>query len=383
MKIGIITHPLINNYGGILQNYALQQVLKDMGHEVLTVDRIPNTPLKIKFLSLCKRSFLKLRGKKVKLRAWQKKSESKIVNGNTRSFVRKYIDTTYKITKKTEILKLHRKYNFDAYIVGSDQVWRRNETRGNDLEFLGFIENENSIRKISYAASFGSNEWEYKEDETKRFANLAQKFDAVSVREDEGIQLCAKYLNIEAKHHIDPTLLLNKEKYISLVESSDVSKSVGSLFCYILDRSTQKTTIIERISKKKDLISFEVLPEQDFRMILNNGFDIYKCVFPPIEQWLRAFIDAEFVVTDSFHGTVFAIIFNKPFIAIVNKRRGASRFYSLLNMFDLKSRLIDLEDDLVNLDGIISQKIDFQKVQQKIDFQKEIAYNYLKTSLLS
>lgn len=382
MKAAIITHPILYNYGGILQNYSLQQALKSLGHEVYTIDRIPETSLKTKVLSLGKRALLKATGKKVKLRGWQTKEEQNIINKNTRSFVKNYINTTRTVSFTDDLNEIHKEYNFDAYVVGSDQVWRRSVDRGNKGEFLSFLEGDNSIKKITYAASFGVDYWEYNEGETAEYARLAKLFDAISVREDDGVDLCKEFLGVDAKHLVDPTLLLNKEDYIRLVEKASVEKSSGTLFCYVLDRTPQKNEVISTFAEKKGLIPFEVMPEQNFRMELTKGFDINKCVFPPIEQWLRAFMDAEFVITDSFHGTVFSILFNKPFIAIINKKRGASRFSSLLKMFDMEYRAIDVEES-VDFLKISNQKIDFEKVNAIIEEQKALAFDFLKASLVN
>lgn len=379
MKIGIITHPIIYNYGGILQNYALQQVLKNMGHEVYTIDKHIETAFKTKVLSLGKRSLLKLTGKNVKLRGWQTKEESNIINSNTRSFVEQYITTTNSIIANSEVNKLHEKYRLDAYVVGSDQVWRRNEARGNDLEFLSFLEHNKDVKKIAYAASFGVSEWEFKEEETIKFKRLAQLFDAISVREDSGVKLCENFLNVEAQHLIDPTMLLLKDNFVSLVKAANINKSKGNLFTYVLDRSTEKKEVIKRISDELGMNPFEVMPEQNYKMDLEDNFDIHKCVFPKIEQWLRAFMDAEYVITDSFHGTAFAIIFNKPFISIVNKRRGASRFYSLLKTFGLENRAIS-EEDSIDL-NLIKEQIDFTKVNKILFDEREKSMRFLKEVL--
>ena len=379
MKIGIITHPIIYNYGGILQNYALQQVLKNMGHEVYTLDKHIETAFKTKVLSLGKRSLLKLTGKNVKLRGWQTKEESNIINSNTRSFVEQYITTTNSIIANSEVNKLHEKYRLDAYVVGSDQVWRRNEARGNDLEFLSFLEHNKDVKKIAYAASFGVSEWEFKEEETIKFKRLAQLFDAISVREDSGVKLCENFLNVEAQHLIDPTMLLLKDNFVSLVKAANINKSKGNLFTYVLDRSTEKKEVIKRISDELGMNPFEVMPEQNYKMDLEDNFDIHKCVFPKIEQWLRAFMDAEYVITDSFHGTAFAIIFNKPFISIVNKRRGASRFYSLLKTFGLENRAIS-EEDSIDL-NLIKEQIDFTKVNEILSDEREKSMRFLKDVL--
>lgn len=379
MKIGIITHPIIYNYGGILQNYALHQVLKNMGHEVYTIDKLTVTPFKTKVLSLGKRSLLKITGKKVKLRGWQNKEEFDIINKNTRDFVKQYIKTTDSIITNAEINKLHKKYDFDAYIVGSDQVWRRSGTRGNDLEFLDFLENNDNVKKIAYSASFGVSEWEFNEEETKKFQKLAQMFDAISVREDVGVQLCKEYLKVDAQHLLDPTMLLTKDKFESLVDAANIKKSDGKLFCYVLDRNKEKNVLIKNISNGLGLEAFEVLPEQNYKMELEKAFDINKCVYPKIEQWLRAFMDAEFVITDSFHGTAFSILFNKPFIAIVNKRRGASRFYSLLKTFGLENRVIS-EEDSIDL-NLIKEEIDFTKVNEVLADEREKSLKFLKEAL--
>lgn len=379
MKIGIITHPLIYNYGGILQNYAMQQILIEMGHEVYTIDKLTETSLKTKILSLGKRSLLKLTGKNIKLRGWQTKEESDIINKNTRGFVKKYIATTNSITSNSEINKIHKKYDFDAYVVGSDQVWRRSLVRGNDLEFLDFLEDNTKVKKVAYSASFGVSEWEFNEVETKKFKKLAQLFDAISVREDAGVDLCKKYLHVDAQHLVDPTMLLPKNKYTSLVRAAGIDKSEGKIFTYVLDRSKEKNDKIDQIKNILKLEPFEVMPEQNYKMDLQDGFNIQKCVFPKIEKWLRAFMDAKFVVTDSFHGTAFSILFNKPFLAIVNEKRGASRFYSLLKTFGLENRAISQEDtkDL----NFINDPIDFERVNEILNKEREKSKMFLKSAL--
>jgi hypothetical protein len=379
MRIGIITHPLLYNYGGILQNYALQQVLIESGHEVNTIDKVSNTSIKTKIVSLGKRSLLKITGRKVKLRGWQTKYESAVINKNTRGFVKKYISTTGVITNNDEVDVLFKKHNFDAFIVGSDQVWRRSAVRGNHLEFLAFLEGNNNVKKIAYSASFGVSEWEYNEAETIKYSKLAQLFHSISVREDEGIQLCKTYLNVNAQHLIDPTMLLSKDKYVSLVESSNVDKSKGKLFSYVLDRNDKKKKIIKTISEELSLESFEVMPEQNYKFEISHGFDINKCVYPKIEQWLKAFIDAEFVITDSFHGAAFAIIFNKPFIAIVNEKRGASRFYSLLRTFGLENRSINQEESISPF--LINEEIDFLKVNTILKEEIKKSMSFLNEAL--
>ena len=215
--------------------------------------------------------------------------------------------------------------------------------------------------------------------ETKKIQKLALLFDAISVREEDGKRLCTDYLKVEAKHLIDPTMLLKKENFVSLVEASEFSSSSGNMFTYVLDRNDKKYELINIVSGELDLIPFEVLPEQNFRMEFDKSFDINKCVFPKIEQWLRGFMDAEFVITDSFHGTAFSILFNKPFIAIVNKRRGASRFYSLLRTFGLENRAV-AEGESIDL-SLVTNKIDFDIINSILNIEREKSLKFLNESL--
>ena len=109
--------------------------------------------------------------------------------------------------------------------------------------------------------------------------------------------------------------------------------------------------------------------------------DINDCVFPPVEEWIKGFIDAEFVITDSFHGTVFSILFNKPFIAIANKRRGLARFESLLKLFGLSERLV-LNYSIIQLEKMISQEIEWDNVNRILKDEQNKALNFSVTSLL-
>lgn len=375
MKIGIITHELKNNYGGLLQNYALQQVLKSMGHEVYTIDRIKRVPYIIKMLSLINRTIKRIFKKNVKLRAWTTKKEDSIISEFTRQFVENNIATTKKKFRKKDLKYLHSEYGFNAYVVGSDQVWRE-DANGNDVEFLSFIPNDNKVKRIAYSASFGVDYWTFSKKKTRKYSYLAQKFDAISVREKSGIDLCRNYLKVDAIFMPDPTLLLSKEHYTNLSKKANVNRSKGELFAYILDKSEDKYSIVNEICKKLSLEAFEVMPEQSFTSLLpkKEKLDINKCIYPNVESWIQGFVDAKFIVTDSFHGTVFALIFNKPFISIQNSKRGTARFQTLLSLFNLEDRLITNTNSYNSC--IIDDEIDYDKINKIIDELKKQAHNY-------
>ena len=222
---------------------------------------------------------------------------------------------------------------FDCFIVGSDQVWRPCYSPCITDFFLKEVSAEANAVKIAYAASFGTNQWEFTADQTKECAELAKKFDAISVREDSGVILCEEYLGIDAEHLLDPTMLLKQEDYIRLFTHAGVSESKGNLFCYVLDDNLEADCIIESLKKDgyiPNSAAISVTPSEE----LVRPYQI------SVEEWLRGIYDADLVVTDSFHACVFSILFNKPFVALGNRNRGNARFHSLLRMFGLLGRLV-------------------------------------------
>lgn len=353
MKIGILTQPLHKNYGGLLQNYALQQVLKSMGYDVETIDH--SFCIKISWLRqiLSKTKVRLLHAlcpKRYNLTRYiPNAQEQAIIRAKTNFFIDKYIARTMTLQSTEEFDDIAQSNKYDAYVVGSDQCWRP-RYNGPFLEemFLCFAENQSNVKRIAYAASFGTDDWEFSPEMTNKCSTLAKRFDLITVRETSGVELCKKHLGVEAKHVLDPTMLLDKEDYIKLVENENEPRKSGNLFYYILDPSAEKKTLVEDVAKKNGLVSFTVMPR--YQEENRTKYDVKKrledCIYPSVTSWLRAFIDAEMVIVDSFHGAVFSIIFNKPFWVLSNASRGNARFDSLLGVFGLEDRIITPEDTI-------------------------------------
>ena len=347
MKIAILTQPLGHNYGGILQNYALHKVLRKLGHTPITIEKDPyqhiaNFQL---LIELPKRFFTKYILKK-RFYILSEKQNNALIKQKRKQlfpFVSKYINHLY--VKSYNLVTI---VDLDVFLVGSDQVWRPVYNNGGLLEqmYLKFIPKDIDIKRISYAASFGCKEWEYNDEQTKQCTELVQRFDAVSVREIDGISLCAKYLNRnDVISVLDPTLLLNKEDYLML--STDISKNQENLlFAYILDVDSEIISRLEQIANANGLKLKLVYADE-------------RCTLS-VEEWIAMFRDAKVVITDSFHGTVFSIIFNKEFYSICNISRGNSRFISLLSQFNLQDRLFDDIKD-INLN---SNQIDWDIIEE-------------------
>lgn len=377
MKTGIITLPFNANYGGILQNFALQHTLRKMGHEVLTISRYSDPmPLKMKILSLGKRIIRRISGNNVILRTWPTQPELQIIWQNTNRFIKENIQVTHTLKSENEFRNL-KQYSFEAFIVGSDQVWRPKYAPDLENHFLGFTTGQSDLKRVAYAASFGVDNWEFSATQTKNCSQLAKNFDAVSVREFSGVNLCKNHLEIDAIQVIDPTLLVSASEYRQLVEKYDAPDFSKKLVTYVLDKSPDKKELIKKISEALSLETVSVMPLHFFREVGKNR--VNDCIVPPVTHWIKGFMDAQFVITDSFHGTVFAIIFNKPFIAVGNIKRGMARFYALLKTFGLEERLIT--DNKTDLTELLNKPIDFEKVNLILEEKKKDALAFLSSAL--
>jgi hypothetical protein len=377
-KIAILTQPLKYNYGGILQAFALQKIVKDLGYEVTTIDR------QIEQVSIIRKTLQYFRNETYYRIINQRKSfffegQLNFIYNNTIQFILRNINRSEYIDNTSDLKNHFHKNNYDAIIVGSDQTWRPIYSPNIYNYFFDFLNDNNEIRKISYASSFGTDKWEFSKIETEKCKNLIQQFDAISVREYSGIDLCNDHLNANARLVLDPTLLLKKEDYINIINTSEINlKSVNGIFTYILDKTDNKNKIIKKASS---LLSLPVFSNQPVEVYgVSNSNEIGDYVYPPVEGWLNAFLKADFVIADSFHGIVFSIIFNKNFIAIGNKERGLSRFKSLLKLFSLEDRLVEEEGELP--ENLLFDKIDYEKINRVLDGLRIESIHFLKNNLL-
>lgn len=370
MRIGILSLVLHTNYGGILQSYALQTVLERLGHEVYVFNREQQYD-KTRWKYIPKRFVKRIIGRDVVIfQEARYKKEAPMICQHIWNFRKKYIHE-YIIKSFDDIKKM----NLDAIIVGSDQVWRpcyfkSQWNAGIENAFLSFTRDW-KIKRIAYAASFGVNDWEFSDQETQLVAEAGKLFSVISVREDSGIKLLKEKLNLDSIQVLDPTLLLSRDDYVKLIEKADIGKSSGNLLTYILNPSSKKTTFINEVAKAKGLIPFSVNNSN-----VKQTAPIEQRIMPSIEKWLQGFNDAKLVVTDSFHACVFSIMFHKQFVVVGNKERGMSRFESLLDMFGLKDRLVNIGDDISSLN-----EIDFSAVDKIYDILKEESMSFLFNAL--
>lgn len=376
MKIAILTLPLHTNYGGILQAYALQQVLQGMGHEVVVIDE------KKQFhFSLKRRMEMYIKGKVKRLLQgknaiiYSPKYYKQLWAARTKytsEFIAEHI-----VRKVVADISEIMEGEFDAFVVGSDQIWRARYAKlfpGVRNAFLLFTKGWN-VKRISYAPSFGTDKWEYDKSDTAVCAMMAQMFDAVSVRETSGVELCKDYLNVDATHVVDPTLLLDATDYGKLVKE-DTPKGQGNLMCYVLDKGADVENILSDIVQKSSLNPFYANSQTE-----NQKLTLEERIQPSVEQWLQGFSDAELVVTDSFHACIFAILNRKPFVVVGNKSRGVARLESLLKMFGLEERLVYSYEDYSQRETSLRCPIDYEQVARILEEKRSEAIGFLQKAL--
>ncbi|MBR3926026.1 MAG: polysaccharide pyruvyl transferase family protein [Akkermansia sp.] len=371
----ILPHPIVSNFGGILQAFALQKALCRLGIQ----SRV------ISFLSQSWRSHVDLFNlghivRSIKqlvliiLFARHKSFPLLFFPFVSRRFKRRFMKLLHVGFQRKQLQQISDEH---AFIVGSDQVWRASYGRcieSAPFFFLNFASPQQRRQSIAYAASFGSDEWEGTPEETEECKRLVQEFKAVSVREHSGVRLCRDVFGVDAVQMPDPTLLLEQEDYNNLITQSKTHTLKSPFIAtYLLDKSGEKQALTEALSKATGLYTQHLMYQPGAEKLMDR-------LPMSVPQWLRYIRDAECVLTDSFHGCVFCIIYNKPFICLGNENRGTARFDSLLGTFGLQERLIT-NPPPEQLLHFMRSPIDWEKVNSIRKAEQERAFDFLKNNL--
>lgn len=345
-KVGIVTLPLHFNFGGILQAYALQQAVSCLGYDTVVIRQ--------------KKKTLK---ESVKWLLYNFSGVYKFVNTNIHFLTLQEPFSSIELSKN----------KISALIVGSDQVWR--PCMGvNRIEnvYRYFLKSDGKaqIKKIAYAASFGVDYWDFTEKETAIAKALIKDFDAVSVRENTGVGLSDKYLGYKnALQVLDPTMLLQKSDYEKFISTNPFKTDKRHCFVYLLDYANERNKkIVENIIGDD--------AEQLVSKVERNPIKKYLNSNGTIEEWLSLIFYSDIVITDSFHGCVFSILFHKDFYVMGNTIGGNARISSLLDMLGLQHRYIG--KDMVKFD---KKPINWSQVEEILDKKRTQSISYLKVSL--
>lgn len=375
MRVGILTLPMGNNYGGILQAYALQQTLVRLGYEVWLLDRGWAERWSLyEWVSFAVYQTMSLSGRK---RITKQECERRTGPELHRFVVQHFPHRVWVNAHSRDLgASTIKDLNLDAIVVGSDQIWRREYARRIGFCYLDFARNWN-IRRVAYAASFGQDGWHYSKAETKECSALARMFDAVSVREEGAVALCREHLDVKAELMPDPTLLLSADEYHSLFANgnsvtSGTSEPFGAV-SYFLGWNNEVSGLVEAVVGTMNLQHVQLCKSIYF------GTDPSKVtVLGSVEQWLGCLASAHCVLTDSFHGTVFAIINHKPFMTLANKSGGVSRIRTLLSHFGLPDHLVASADEALS---VLRKPVDWASVDSILEADRKRATEFLNGSL--
>lgn len=337
------------NYGSELTYYALYKVICDLGYDPLMVERPKNA-------------------------VWAP-NESPVLFRKS-PYSEDSVHPLY--PDKVSMYELNEKCG--TFIVGSDQIWHRNLYNDfGKVAFLDYIYNDK--KKIAYASSFGREYWTGNAVEAQEVSFYLKNFDYISVREQSGVQVCKKYFDVKAQWVLDPVFLCNKENYRKLAEQANGDHAEKYIGGYILDIDDKKLNIIQNLRESLNLPCTILTDAFRDSLIENENIDIQKNRY--CEDWIENIMNSTFVITDSFHGMCFSIIFNKPFIAICNEERGKIRFTDLLGKLGLLDRLITENVEKERIDLLIRLPIDYSHVNQILKEKKVYSLQWLKDALES
>lgn len=276
------------------------------------------------------------------------------------SFINKHVNLRV-INNFSEI----KEKDFDILMVNSDQTWRRGIDNFYDVAFLRFAKDWN-IPKFTYGTSFGHQNWVYRKKDEKIAKLLLKNFTGLSVREKDATKQIKRHLGFNSQFVLDPTFLINESKYIDLIKNfkSEIINQTNNnnfIFAYILTNSSSITNYLLDVEKKLGI--------NIFRLKISNKNQV--------EEFLFGITHCRAVITDSFHATVFSIIFKKPFISFINESNDKSRFKSLDYIFNIKNRIFKLNSSppmsLLNPPLIVNEK--------KLLLLKIQSIKYLKKNL--
>lgn len=347
--VGLVSNFYAGNFGGALTQYALYHVLEDFGYSTLMIER-PKTA----------------------------KGADRIIHNLDRLFIeRPYPD--YAIAPQFATKTAMRVLNdqCDTFVVGSDQLFQYALFRVLG-EFVTLDWVSDSKKKIAYAASYGHDKIWGDPKVHSEMAYFMQKFDAFSVREESGVKISKENYGVDAEWVLDPVFLCDPKHYHALANKATREIEPKFIGGYILDPSEEKQRIFKHAMEKMGM-PCEIFSEYNASKEYTAPLGDLNVPNLRTEERLQNIINCDFFITDSFHGTCFAIIMKRPFISIMNQGRGASRFKSLLSMLNLEHRLIESENDLDRPD--LFTPIDFDAVHEILDKERGRCRQWLLDAL--
>jgi len=354
MKIATLTYQRHDNYGAMLQCYALQKKIEELGYETEVIDYI------------CEVS-----EKPFSLKALKAKGIKRYITGSIGAITRfpraKKFREFRKLLRMSEVVTEKNistiGNSYDGYVVGSDNVWNADITGLDERYFLSFVFDKR--KRASYAASFGSSK--IKDKDKEKYTELLNGFSKLATREHSGAKLIKNLTGRDADVVCDPSILLTKEQWEKL--ASEPSEKYPYLLAYQMVPSGAFVKFVNEVAKKKGLkVIYIPFPYGKIKCKT-------KMKIGPLE-WLGLFKNAEYIVTDSFHGCAFSVLFEKEFCVRISQL--GERIENILSILDIKDRVVENAEEVMKL-----PLIDYSAVSDKLRIFREESTNKLKEILES
>lgn len=378
IKVGILTFHCADNYGAVLQCLGMQEFLLKQGYNVEVINYHP------KYL-LDKHSVI--------VNPISRYREYKSISTNSKNIILKkttksILENVYlgkRVLRKKKFFEYRRKYmrqskkvktiyeienivrNYDVLICGSDQIWNKQMTNGvfDKVFFLEF--HFNKFRKISYAASAGSL---IDIKDKNEFIELLNNFDSISVREEKLLKQIEDWTDKQVNLVLDPSMLLTGEEWCNYIEEKNENEKYILVYC--LEKNENMFKIIQKIYQK---LNIKIIEIDMRRRIKGNRGNAINTLNPG--EFLSMIKNAEFIITNSFHGTVFSILFQKDFITIPHLKLG-ERMRTLLSILGLQNKLI-VDENMI--DSVFS-KINYDEVNNKLKILRENSIDFLINAIV-
>lgn len=331
--VGIVGWWFASNYGSALTYYVLGKSIEQMGKSVIFIP-VPQ----------------------LNNHNWDVDTQ----------IVEKFMAKHFRIAKKRQYENLKEVNQFcDSFLLGSDQMWTESTTKLVGYSFfLDFVEKEK--KKIACATSFGASK--FNSDLKMRYTarDYLKQFDAISVRENSGVEICRDKFGINAEQIIDPIFWEGEKVFDEIIIKNDCNDLPERyLLCYMLDPDCEKRDLVQYVAKKNQLKILTVFGLKEYEGAKNNwniGAIVEK---PTIEEFLLLIKNCEFLLTDSHHGTCLGIIFHKNYFAIGNEKRGIDRFTTVAKKLGTTDRILSLPTNYDVIDQI--SEIDYKEVDARLN----------------
>lgn len=359
MKVGILTFQQAINYGAVLQLYALQHVLQKLQIDTDVINYI-SPKLKQDYKVIRFKTLKDFLAKIFVAKAFCERKRK------FENFEKTYLNLTDKFYAKEELVLASK--NYDYIISGSDQVWNYLITNTDTTYLLDFVKDRN--KKLSYAASFGVSSIPANLKEL--YKNLLKDFKGISVREKQGQNIIKELCNLDVSVVLDPTLLLNKNEWLKLNFSKQKRQKYILVYCL---RKSNLLNGMAKILKRETGFELVILSPRT-----KYTYSKFSAATAGPEEFIELFMNAEYVLTNSFHGTAFSINFNKKFLVDLDTKSAQntnSRLLNILELVNLTGRIVSEPQDIRKM----YEEIDYKKVNGILNIERKTSLDYLKISL--